>query len=256
MRYIVNSKNYVVAISFGTDMVYNDCVCIEYTGRVPSGWNSLEEWHEDEGEKLWRWKIVAGNLTLDSSAKAPEEGRWGVPKLQSKGAFIPGRDGFTVKPDTGYDGLSSVSVAGDINLLPQNIVRGASIFYTEGGAMEGFHLRARTYGSHLKSLVFDVENPRKVLPYTIVLMNLDADPTTTHDGEDICNSIDACYLQGSVHMGGFVKPWSSNVIDVIDTGGAFVWGCENGDDFSRLELRIPESSWLSFCGDYIGIAMY
>jgi hypothetical protein len=251
MRYIVNSKNYVVAISFGTDMVYNDCVCIEYTGRVPSGWNSLEEWHEDEGEKLWRWKIVAGNLTLDSSAKAPEEGRWGVPKLQSKGTFIPGRDGFTVKPDTGYDGLSSVSVAGDINLLPQNILKGASIFNARGEANEGFLLRANTYGRHSSSLVFEIDNPRKVLPYSIALINLDADPTTVHSGEDICDAIEACFLQGSMNMGGWAKIWATNVVGVE----GFVLGCESGDDFSRLELRAGTSGW-SFCGDYIGIAMY
>ena len=110
MRYIVNSSNYVLAVGFGCDLRVSGKDCTEYTGRVPSGWGTLEEWYEDEGDKLWRWKIVSGNLTLDSSAKAPEEGRWGEPKLQDKtvtGAIL---SQTTVKPDDGYDGLGSVVI--------------------------------------------------------------------------------------------------------------------------------------------------
>lgn len=76
MRYVVDENNRVKAISFGTTMEYNDCVCVEYTGMVPSGWNSLEAWYFDEGNKLWRWQIIDGELTLDESAVAPEEGSW------------------------------------------------------------------------------------------------------------------------------------------------------------------------------------
>lgn len=109
MRYIVNSDNYVVAVSFGADVIYNDCVCTEYTGAVPAGWDNLADWHEDEGEKLWRWKIIDGNLTIDPTATAPEEGQWGVPDLQEK-EVSPKTSKQTVKPDEGYDGLSQVIV--------------------------------------------------------------------------------------------------------------------------------------------------
>lgn len=76
MRYIVDSNNYVTAISFGNTMEYNDCVCVEYTGAVPSRWNSLEAWYLDEGNKLWRWQIIDGELVMDESAVAPEEESW------------------------------------------------------------------------------------------------------------------------------------------------------------------------------------
>lgn len=109
MRYIVNDNNYVVAVSFGSDVVYNDCICTEYTGSVPSGWNTLEEWFEDEGEKLWRWKITNGNLVLDSKAPAPEEGQWGVPELQSK-TVSPATTEQVVTADSEYDGLEKVTV--------------------------------------------------------------------------------------------------------------------------------------------------
>lgn len=76
MRYVVDGNNYVKAISFGTTMEYNECVCVEYTGMVPSGWSSLEAWYFDEGDKLWRWQIIDGELTLDETAAAPKEGNW------------------------------------------------------------------------------------------------------------------------------------------------------------------------------------
>lgn len=76
MRYVVDSNNYVTAISFGTEIVYNDCVCVEYTGMVPSSWDTLEAWYFDEGDKLWRWQIIDGELVMDESATAPEEGTW------------------------------------------------------------------------------------------------------------------------------------------------------------------------------------
>lgn len=73
MRYIVNSDNYVVAISFGSDIVYADCECTEYKGNIPSGYSSLEKWYLEEELTLWRWKIIDGNLMLDPTATAPEE---------------------------------------------------------------------------------------------------------------------------------------------------------------------------------------
>lgn len=110
MRYIVNSENRVLAVSFGAMLNYADCDCTEYTGITPSGWNNLEEWYEDEGEKLWRWKIVGKNLVYDASAIAPEEGEWGIPELQNKtvSGMILGQ--MVVTPDEGFDGLSSVTI--------------------------------------------------------------------------------------------------------------------------------------------------
>lgn len=73
MRYIADSDGYVKEVSFGADIVCEDQVCTEYTGEVPTGYASLEAWFMEELEKLYRWKIVGGNLTLDSSAVAPRE---------------------------------------------------------------------------------------------------------------------------------------------------------------------------------------
>ncbi len=72
MRYITNADGYVVTVSFGGDIECDWGVCTEYTGAVPTGYTSLEAWYAGETEKLYRWKVVNGQLTMDSSATAPE----------------------------------------------------------------------------------------------------------------------------------------------------------------------------------------
>lgn len=69
MRYILNG-DYIDAIIFiapGGTLECKDMTCTEYTGAIPEGYSSLEDWHTVEGnnERLNAWKIVDGNLTFD-----------------------------------------------------------------------------------------------------------------------------------------------------------------------------------------------
>lgn len=72
MRYIVNSAGYLQEVSFGADILCNGHGCTEYTGGVPDNYPSLVDWFTLECDKLHRWKIVDGELTLDPDAPEPE----------------------------------------------------------------------------------------------------------------------------------------------------------------------------------------
>lgn len=51
--------------------------------------------------------------------------------LQEK-TVTPTKEGLSVAPDSGFDGLSKVTVNGDNNLVPENIKEGVSIFGISG----------------------------------------------------------------------------------------------------------------------------
>lgn len=51
--------------------------------------------------------------------------------LQEK-TVTPTKEGLSVAPDSGFDGLSKVTVNGDNNLVPENIKEGVSIFGVDG----------------------------------------------------------------------------------------------------------------------------
>lgn len=53
------------------------------------------------------------------------------PVLQNK-TIAPTTTEQTITADDGYDGLSTVIVNGDSNLVPENIASGVSIFGVEG----------------------------------------------------------------------------------------------------------------------------
>lgn len=73
MRYIIDSNGCIKELSFGAIITCGGTECTEYTGSIPTGYESLESWYLVECETLYRWKIVDGELTLDETATAPVE---------------------------------------------------------------------------------------------------------------------------------------------------------------------------------------
>ena len=74
MRYELNDDGYISKIFFGCQ----SGSCTEYTGSIPTGYTSLEEWEESEEDKLGAWKIVDGNLVYDANKYKELQSLWEV----------------------------------------------------------------------------------------------------------------------------------------------------------------------------------
>ena len=67
LRYILNSDGYICHASIGALVVCDLGECTEYTGDIPEGYETIEEWYDEELERLNAWKIVEGNLVYDEN---------------------------------------------------------------------------------------------------------------------------------------------------------------------------------------------
>lgn len=77
MRYILDNLGYIEAVSC-THIECNNKSCQEYTGTIPDGYSSFAEWAEKVNIRAY--KIVDGNLTLDTARAAELEAEWAICK--------------------------------------------------------------------------------------------------------------------------------------------------------------------------------
>jgi hypothetical protein len=74
MRYILNDSGFIQAVSFNNPMICNNKTCTEYTGEIPTGYETLAIWSETAN--INAYKIVNGNLTYDSEEDARLQSLW------------------------------------------------------------------------------------------------------------------------------------------------------------------------------------
>lgn len=70
MRYDIDANNYITNVYFNC----NSGTCTEYTGSIPDGYTSIEEWASNSN--ILAYKIVDGNLVYDSAKDAELQEQW------------------------------------------------------------------------------------------------------------------------------------------------------------------------------------
>ena len=67
LRYILDKNGYVCHASLGGLIICDLGECTEYTGEIPNGYSTIEEWYDKEIDKLNAWKVVENNLVYDEN---------------------------------------------------------------------------------------------------------------------------------------------------------------------------------------------
>lgn len=86
MRYILNSEGYIEAVAFGGFITCNNNSCTEYTGSIPSGYTSLEEWNDNANVRAY--KIENGNLVYDSNRDTELQALWREQEANNQSVII------------------------------------------------------------------------------------------------------------------------------------------------------------------------
>ena len=84
MRYILDDNGYIDSISC-TPFECKDKGCTEYTGTIPEGYSSLEEWATTANIRAY--KIVNGNLTFDGARDTALQAEWDLQRA-NKGVIL------------------------------------------------------------------------------------------------------------------------------------------------------------------------
>lgn len=76
MRYILDDLGYISTVSCNS-IECDSGTCVEYTGSIPEGYDSLLDWATDANIRAY--KIVDGNLTFDADRDAALQAQWNIP---------------------------------------------------------------------------------------------------------------------------------------------------------------------------------
>lgn len=104
MRYILDDNGYVEEVVFGGTMSCNNKGCTEYTGSIPEGYTSLEEWVDNANIRAYT--ITDGNLVYDSTRDAELQATWETESTNNSYEIVGNK---TVTVDSGSTNIQYAS---------------------------------------------------------------------------------------------------------------------------------------------------
>lgn len=114
------------------------------------GFNALSSVYVEGDSDLKSENIVKGKTIFGV------DGSYEKRELQSK-TVTPKADGQTVKPDADFEGLSSVYIEGDSDLIPANIRKGANIFGVDGSYSTGMNYQDKSVTPNGKQITVSAD---------------------------------------------------------------------------------------------------
>lgn len=143
-----------------------------------SGFNALSSVYVEGDSDLKSENIVEGVSIFNVN------GSYKKRPLQSK-IVTPNADGQTVKPDADFEGLSSVYVQGDSDLIPANIREGVNIFGVDGNYSTGQNYQDKTVRPTGKEINVSADEGFNALAKVTVEGDANLTPSKIAKGETI-----------------------------------------------------------------------
>jgi microcystin-dependent protein len=151
MRYEIDENNYI------TDVYFNcfGTACTEYTGNIPDGYTSLEDWASNAN--IQAYKIVDSNLVYDSVRDQKLQEKWRQESQNNQ----PSNPGGGITGDTSPIGAVMEWFS---DTAPDNwlLLNGQAVSRTDYNEL--FALYGTTFGSGDGSTTFNLPDMRKRVP--------------------------------------------------------------------------------------------
>lgn len=139
-------------------------------------------------------------------------------KLQEK-TVTPTKEGLSVVPDSGFDGMSKVTVNGDSNLVPENIKNGVSIFGVDG----------TNAGETLKTIKLDTSGCSSAIANYFTYNTLAGKQETISDSTDI-TIIDNVDFNDHINIQVNPNRYSYVIVSILKVGEQFEIDVRYGSD--------------------------
>lgn len=226
MRYIVNSSGYILDVSFGADIYCDLGNCTQYTGDIPDGYSTLEEWHDEELDRLNAWKIINGNLVFDSNKAIELEAICNEQAENNR--HITKKELDTALADIGTGGEIVASNSDELKmLLPVHKIAGEIITTVDSSSYEVKRISMTSASEHKKNIFQAKENTGKSNIGVTYSCNAETQEytlngTTTSPGDLLLES-------------GMVLDWEIGTpytVTIIQTGGKATLGTGTGITYS------------------------